>query len=63
MSESRLCKQCKEIKPETAFLKLKGRGIKVVYCNQCAQANMRKWARTKLSSFDPDKARKAAVED
>jgi hypothetical protein len=55
MTASRWCSQCKRDRPASDFLDLGRRRWKVTKCNACARRNMRKWALTDISKFDPDK--------
>ncbi len=54
----RWCSQCKRMLATSSFLwgdKRLSSGWRVTKCNACAQGNMRRWARTSLSNFDPDR--------
>jgi hypothetical protein len=53
------CKQCKRTLPDGAFLPIRKRRWKVTKCDDCARANMAKWARTALSNMTPDKIKEA----
>lgn len=53
------CSQCKRNLPAGDFLDLRRRRWKVTKCNRCAQANMRKWARTQLAQMTPDSVSEA----
>jgi hypothetical protein len=41
------CKQCERQLPQTAFLAL-SRKYRVTICNDCANENMARWARTHM---------------
>lgn len=58
-TKQRRCKKCKEMKPETAFLKLAAPGWKVTFCDQCAGANMNRYWANRVGAADLSKIKEA----
>jgi hypothetical protein len=48
------CSQCKTYKPLSEFLVPRKKGHDVVFCNDCAGANMGRWARTRNVGLMPE---------
>lgn len=63
------CPQCKRDRSLADFLPIKRRGLRVVFCSDCASSNMRKWGATSLprnqeeAAGRANSAKRAAVDD
>lgn len=56
------CKQCQKQKPLSEYLSFASKSIKVKFCNDCSQGNMRRYWAMRSAVTDPAKIARDAKE-